>query len=135
MLSILIIIGTKDTSLIFDEISFRILFVFRHPKSIPSNAFLLPFESTLWYAIVGLVLFSACIVWNIFSVENHKKVRKSMEVEGPANEDSYSNSILMVFGFIVQQSEAIKSYLQDLNKTFHFTQAISEIFLLHRLEY
>lgn len=58
-----------------------------------------------------------------------------MEVEGPANEDSYSNSILMVFGFIVQQSEAIKSYLQDLNKTFHFTQAISEIFLLHRLEY
>lgn len=35
-----------------------------------------------------------------------------MDVEGPANENSYSNSILMVFGFIVQQSEAINSYPQ-----------------------
>ncbi|KAJ6647072.1 Ionotropic receptor 75a [Pseudolycoriella hygida] len=80
----------------------RVLFIFRHPKSVPSNAFLLPFKSTLWYAIIGLSLLSACIVRNIFSVENHKKVTNSTKVVS-TNEDSFSNSLLMVFGFIVQQ--------------------------------
>lgn len=88
---------------------FRAVFVFRHPKSIPSNAFMLPFKWTLWYAIAGLTLLSACIVRNIFSVENHKKVKHSIE-HGLVNEDSFSNSFLMVFGFIVQQSAVKKSF-------------------------
>lgn len=79
------------------------MFVFRHPKSVPPNTFLLPFKSTIWYGIVGLTLLSACIIRNIFSVENHKKV-KQMIKDGSTNDDSYSNSILMVFGFILQQS-------------------------------
>ncbi|XP_037037927.1 uncharacterized protein LOC119075564, partial [Bradysia coprophila] len=80
----------------------QILFIFRHPKSIPSNAFTLPFRSNLWYAIVVLVVCSACIIWNIFSVENHKKVKSALHVKR-ANEDTFSNSILMMIGFIFQQ--------------------------------
>lgn len=99
-------ISVKRPSIQIGNFPSRILFIFRHPKSIPSNTFTLPFRSALWYAIMGLVFCSTCIIWNIFSVENHKKVRNSINIE-QANEDSFSNSILMMLGFIFQQGDII----------------------------
>lgn len=122
------------------KISFRILFIFRHPKSIPSNTFLLPFKTTLWYAIVGLTVFSAFIIRNMFSVENHEKVRKSINDERINNEDTYSNSMLMTFGFLLQQSGGKKFVdhygpSQSLNFCVFRFQAIQETFSLRHLEY
>lgn len=83
---------------------FRVLFMFRHPKSVDAtNVFLAPFDSVVWWAILGFGVLSAYIVRNMFSVENHKKVKNSLKTQ-ETNEDSYSNSVLMVFGFIFQQS-------------------------------
>lgn len=85
------------TKNIFISISFRVLFIFRHPKSVDvATVFLSPFESIVWIAMIGLGLLSAYLLRITFSVEN-KQIEKSI------NEESYSNSLLMVFGFIFQQ--------------------------------
>lgn len=85
--------------------------MFRHPKAVDSlNVFLAPFECTVWLSIFALGVCSALIVRHIFSVENHEKVKDSIN-NGNINEDSYSNTALMVFGFIFQQSNALLSVL------------------------
>lgn len=84
---------------------FRFLFIFRHPKSIDSlNVFLSPFDLAVWLAIFFLSVCSAIIVRQIFLIENHRLVRHSINNE-TINEDSYSNAVLMVFGFIFQQGK------------------------------
>lgn len=73
-------------------------------------------------------MLSACIVRYIFAVENHKKVRISIN-EQLVNEDSCSNSILMVFGFVVQQSEATISIIMINKKLTFFAGYFGKLFL------
>lgn len=89
----------------------RVQFIFRHPKSInAANVFLLPFESMVWYATISLCLLSAFVVRVTFSLEKQLSTEKKDKNQEELNEESNSNSMLMVFGFIFQQSTSIVSY-------------------------
>lgn len=83
----------------------RFLFIFLHPKSVESlNVFLSPYDLTVWLGIFTLAAFSALIVRQLFLIENHQIVTKSIKSDD-INENSYSNSTLMIFGFIFQQGK------------------------------
>lgn len=112
----------------------RVQFIFRHPKSVnAANVFLSPFESTVWYATIGLCVLSALIVRVTYVLEN-ELVGNNKNHDG-LNEDSYSNSILMVFGFIFQQSifSSENCIISPMVLSI-FLQAILEILGLHHLE-
>ncbi len=90
---------------LYDTIIHRVRFIFRHPKSIDAvNVFLLPFQNMVWYAMIGLCLVSAFIVRVTCSLEKELAKKSKMRTVLQHSDSSYSNSLLMVFGFVFQQS-------------------------------
>lgn len=69
------------------------------------NVFLTPFQLTVWLTIFALCVCSALLVRQIFHVENRGTLGVSIK-NGDINDDSYSSSILMIFGFMFQQGES-----------------------------
>lgn len=78
-------------------------FIFRHPKSVDSgNVFTSPFDKVVWYCIVVVCIVCAYALRHMFATENHRKVQNVMGHQS-ANEESWSNSLLLVFGILFQQ--------------------------------
>lgn len=77
-------------------------FIFRHPKSNNTNIFTSPFDKKVWITIALICFTCSYILTQIFAAENHRKVRKFIG-ERSTNEDSWSNSLLIVFGILFQQ--------------------------------
>lgn len=81
----------------------RVQFIFLHPKSVKvANVYLAPFEGMVWCAIISLALLSVYVVRITYLFEN-KQIKDFINLQ-EFNESSFSNSMLMVFGFIFQQS-------------------------------
>ncbi|XP_037041261.1 ionotropic receptor 75a-like [Bradysia coprophila] len=89
----------------------QFLFMFRHPKIQSTNVFLSPFELAVWLTIFALGFCSAFVVRQIFYIENQETLRGGSIKNGDINDDSYSNSILMIFAFIFQQGYDAKPSL------------------------
>lgn len=82
----------------------RLQFIFRHPKSTDvGNVFALPFQNMVWYATIGLCLLSAIIVRVTYLLE--RKLSRYNRNRTGLNDPSFSNSMLLVFGFLFQQSK------------------------------
>lgn len=64
----------------------------------------------VWYATIGLCLLSAFIVRVSFLLEKQLSSERNKKNQEELNDESNSNSMLMVFGFIFQQSTFIVSY-------------------------
>lgn len=80
--------------------------MFRHPKIMTAaNVFISPFKDVVWYAIITICMLSAYIVRITFSIEN-ERIRTSINPD-QFNEDSNSNCMLMMFGFILQQCKIL----------------------------
>lgn len=74
--------------------------MFLHPKSVDtSRVYLSPFNGFVWCLIIAISIVFSCAIRETLRTENQMHFNKN------ENEYSYSNSILMVFGFILQQGE------------------------------
>lgn len=81
----------------------RVKFIFRHPKLIDANTvFTSPFDTIVWISIVLICIASSYFLRHIFAAENHEKVKKSFGNQ-TINDDTWSNSLLLVFGILFQQ--------------------------------
>lgn len=81
----------------------RAKFIFRHPKLL--NAFTVftePFKKIVWISICLVCIGSAYFLRHIFTAENHRKVKIYFGNQS-INDDSWSNSLLLVFGILFQQ--------------------------------
>lgn len=77
--------------------------MFRHPKSVDtSRVYLSPFNGFVWCLIILICTVISCVIRQTFWAENRMRSNKIGKIE---NECSYSNSILMVCGFIAQQGK------------------------------
>lgn len=84
----------------------RTKFIFRHPKLVDAaHVFTTPFTNIAWICIFIVCVISSYFLRQIFVVENHRKI-KTHFADQTINEDSWSNSILLVFGIILQQGYA-----------------------------
>lgn len=81
------------------------MFIFLHPKSVDtSKVYLSPFSSIVWYSITFIIIVISCVLRQTFLTENQICVHGIDENE---NESTYSNSFLLVFGFLVQQGKCL----------------------------
>lgn len=76
--------------------------MFLHPKSVDAvSVYLQPFESLVWYAMLGLCVGCVFIVKLMSMLE-----QRFMENSDHQNDDSsFSSSLIIVSGFIFQQSK------------------------------
>nr|QGW45452.1 ionotropic receptor 75b [Bradysia odoriphaga] len=83
-------------------------FIFRHPKLVDSSTvFTEPFKNIVWVCIVVVCILSAYFLRHIFTAENHKKVKVNFGNES-INDDSWSNSLLLILGILFQQGYSIE---------------------------
>lgn len=81
----------------------RAKFIFRHPKLLNSyTVFTEPFKKIVWISICLVCIASAYFLRHIFTAENHRKVKVYFGNQS-INDDSWSNSLLLVFGILFQQ--------------------------------
>lgn len=93
----------------------RILFIFRHPKSVDAmNVFLSPFVDVVWLLIFVIGIVTSILIRNIFLCEN-RLTAKSNWVPTTKNDDTYFNSFLMVFGILFQQGCTSGIFSHSLN--------------------
>lgn len=86
----------------------RIKFIFRHPKLVDSTTvFIEPFKTAVWISILIVCIASSFFLRHIFTAENHEKVKVNFENQS-INDDSWSNSFLLVFGIIFQQGYSLE---------------------------
>lgn len=81
----------------------RILFVFRHPKTVDAmHVFTSPFVGQVWLFIFLIGIFSFVAIRNLFLLEN-VLTAKSNITTATSNDDSYFNSALFSIGIFFQQ--------------------------------
>lgn len=89
----------------------RIKFIFRHPKLVDaSTVFTEPFDNIVWIGILIVCIASSIFLRQIFATENHGKVKGNFGNQS-INDDSWSNSLLLVFGIIFQQGYSTEPLL------------------------
>lgn len=91
----------------------RIKFIFRHPKLVDSTTvFTEPFDEMVWIYILIVCIASSVFLRHIFTAENHQKVKVYFGNQS-INDDSWSNSLLLVFGIIFQQGYSLEPLMMS----------------------
>ncbi|XP_055837082.1 glutamate receptor ionotropic, delta-2-like isoform X2 [Episyrphus balteatus] len=85
----------------------RSKFVFRSPKlSYTDNVFLLPFDSGVWNAIIGLIFVTSAAL--VFSTWSEFKIKRNKDVSDPnVLHPSALDAFILVFGATCQQGSAV----------------------------
>lgn len=84
----------------------RILFIFRHPKTVDAmNVYLSPFVGLIWLLVFMTAIVTSVLIRNFFLLEN-KLTISNTEVT-TSNDDTYYNSFLMIFGILFQQGNLV----------------------------
>lgn len=80
----------------------RVVFIFRHPENVDAlKVFLSPFEQKVWCLILLTALMIVFGMHGAFKLEMEKFVQDQLNEIG--NDRSYSNCIIIVFGYLFQQ--------------------------------
>lgn len=78
------------------------MFIFRHPEAFDAiKVFIAPFEPMVWLFLVTLALIISFGIHQAFTMENKEEVQDDLNEIG--NDSSYSNCIVIVFGYLFQQ--------------------------------